>query len=407
MLPDCPVATHSERTDVFYCCCPPDPAMPQPGVHALVIGISKYKGNAFKLLRGSAPAATHFARFLLHDFKHPSDIPLRTLRMHLTPDEMLTEAQMAEYLLTEGKRCPPASSAALERALTDWAADCDAHSENVAILFVSGHGLATSSDARWAFLPEAGNAGDPYYFAINATRLKERMKPRRARTQIFIWDVCAAWADGDSPDTDGAGGLSVPYMKPRKEHPGAVEQVAIVSRLGTETFSKNAELGTVLSDALVGPNASEFRKRLMHTAVAVDSRGTIAVTTQEVLKRLPTTVGKKVTGDPGYVEHILEPKEADVGLNRPHPLPVFEVNLAWNGTPASDSLSITLRQGGEEVFPSTELIWTVGEEEITAPIDLFAGKYRFTAKPSSGDGNSYDVTVTSPMKINAWDGEVL
>lgn len=401
--PECPVAAHRERDDVFYCCCPTDPAVPQPGVHALLIGVSKYKGDAFKLLRGSAPAATHFARFLLHDFHHPDGIPLRTLRLHLTPGDM-TDADKAEYLLTEGKVCPPASYEAVDRALADWAADCDTHPDNIALLFVSGHGLATS-EARWAFLPEAGAAGNRYSFGINATALQLGMKPRRARTQIFIWDICAE-SDG-IPDNVGAGGLYLPLISPGPGHPGAVNQVAIMSRLGTETFALNAKGGTVLTDALVGPNEKEFRTRLMATAVTVDTHNNIAVTTKQVGMLLPTAVGPKVAGHPGYVVHVVEPSSAEIGLNRPDPLPIFKVIFVWDGTPASDSLLVTIKSGGKEILPSTELIWTAGEPEVSAHVHLPAGRHRFSAKPSTGDGNSYDVTVEGTTRISAWDGERL
>ncbi|MFV8165255.1 hypothetical protein ACNQVK_24720 [Mycobacterium sp. 134] len=371
-------------------------------MHALVIGVSEYEGDRFKLLRGAAPAATHFARFLLHDFHHPEEVPLQTVRLHLAPPANMTEADQAEYLLTDGRPYQPASYQAVERALAAWAADCDAHPGNIAVLFVTGHGLATSSQARWAFLPEAGAAGNIYSFGINVTALKQRMEPRRARTQLFIWDICAD-SDG-KPDYDGTGGISIPPVTHEPEHPGSVDQVAIMSRLGTETYALNAEKGTVLTSALVGFSAEDFRTRLMCTAVAVDKHSNIAVTPKQVEKLLPAAVDSKVRGHPSYMEHIVDSRSADVGLNRPDPPPLFKVTLSWNGQPASEALSIKVTRGRDETFPTYKLVWTADQPEVQTLVELSAGHYQFSAKPCAGDGNSYGVTVDSDMSIDAWNG---
>ena len=77
---------------LFHDNCPDDPAQ-GPGVHALVIGMSRYTleggkaPNGFADIAGTAVAACRFATWLVEDFHHPKSIPLRTVRLLLSPME--------------------------------------------------------------------------------------------------------------------------------------------------------------------------------------------------------------------------------------------------------------------------------------------------------------------------------
>lgn len=414
-------------------------------MHALVVGVSEYEKplspnhkSQFELLYGTAPAATHFARFLLHDFHHPGGIPLRSIRLLLSPPKEMTAEQRAEYLLTEGRPSQPASFQNVAHALEVWAEDCDRHADNVAIMFVAGHGVATSTQARWAFLPEAGSLKQIYTYGINVTALKQGMALHRARTQIFIWDLCALVSDlpdylpavgaagprtnqdadlWDNRMTIGATVLP-PERKAGEEHPGGVNQVAIVSRLGTKTWSLNAIRGTILTTALVGRDADDFKQRLMSTAVSIDDHHQVAVTAQRVGELLPDAVRSQIKGDPGAVEHIVMARNALVGLNRPDPLPVFTVEFVWTDIRADEVLYVKITQRRPQndtktlkvpkvVVRSFELQSPPDGIPMHEPVELRAGSYRVEWDAPPRPGRSYDLRVSADVRIDMESGDEL
>ena len=61
------------------------------GVHALVIGVSRYdpprrkRERKFDDLTGTVPGAAHFARYLTDGFYDPGGRPVRTVRLLLSP----------------------------------------------------------------------------------------------------------------------------------------------------------------------------------------------------------------------------------------------------------------------------------------------------------------------------------
>ena len=175
---------------LFYDNCPDDPAQADPGVHALVIGMSRYTSddgkapNGFVDIAGTAVAAGRFAAWLVEEFHHPKSIPLRTVRLLLSPMGSEKDSLPKNYVPEE------ANYQNVGAALEHWGHDCDSHSGNVAILYVGGHGVATTEGAQ-VFLPEANLHRDEYLYCINVGTVRELMADCRARSNIYIVDCCA------------------------------------------------------------------------------------------------------------------------------------------------------------------------------------------------------------------------
>jgi hypothetical protein len=131
-----------------------DDGTPQPGTHALLIGVGSYPflkdGSAppaerFKLhmnmgqLSSPPKSVEHLGRWFLDDQNgfHNPDRPLRSL-------EVLCSATPALELTVPGgakATIAPAQTQAVRQAILDWKTRAGRHEENLGILYFCGHGL--------------------------------------------------------------------------------------------------------------------------------------------------------------------------------------------------------------------------------------------------------------------------
>ena len=204
-----PQAVSCEHTGkFFYHSCPDDPAQAGPGVHALVIGTSCYtaaKGEAkpvFGDIAGTAVAAGRFATWLTEEFHDPRSIPLRTVRLLLSP------VNSERHYLPEGYIPEETTFDNVATALQRWRNDCNSYSGNVAILYLGGHGTVTTGGAQHVFLSEANVFDDRYLKSIYVSGIRDIMADCRARSNIYILDCCAV-PPGAIPPFTGKGGMVI------------------------------------------------------------------------------------------------------------------------------------------------------------------------------------------------------
>ncbi|WP_433222003.1 hypothetical protein ACQP00_22280 [Dactylosporangium sp. CS-047395] len=383
---------HSGRKLLYHAC--PAPGESAAGVHALVIGISQYdrrrRGGAQVManLPGAATAAARFARFVADELRDPTGVPVRTVRLltSLMPDQTV----------------PDSDEASLEQvqfALDDWAEDCDRHPGNVAVLYIAGHGVATALDARWAFLSPAGATESPYTFALNLTAIKASLAFCRARSNVFVWDVCALRGEEIPAYRTGNVGLTAPDLGERNR-PGAVDQVTIMARMGTRAYSGYGREHTILSRALIGLDAAEARNRLLHTAGELLTDGQYAVTARRLGELLLPAMRRLNPAMTDGEEPVVDPRDSAAGINRPEPPPEFAVELRWQPGPGEPPLGVTIAgpNGGDPISRTIGAGFSLG---------LAAGEYRVTAVRRTSDGterSSFDLRVDRDRRINALDG---
>lgn len=129
-----------------------------PGVHALIIGVSDYEflpapnqfpqaGRVtFGLTKVNIPATGAFrvARWLRDKYWHPN-AKVKTIRLLLSPsEEELAQKDLPE-LKAEARQQPRAKRAEVWQAVQDWKQDCAGHPEDIAVLYVAGHGIQWGS----------------------------------------------------------------------------------------------------------------------------------------------------------------------------------------------------------------------------------------------------------------------
>jgi hypothetical protein len=171
-----------------------------PATHALVIGISQYRhfkngpaatalGLEWEMgqLTAAAGSATEIAAWLATEYSNPA-APLGSLRLLVSQsaDDVL-HPLIAPYATTRATR------ANVQRAMSDFAADCDRHIDNVAIVYIAGHGVQLTKHNAVVLLEDVA---DPLVKpslanAINVTQCHRGMDHgATAGTQFWFVDSC-------------------------------------------------------------------------------------------------------------------------------------------------------------------------------------------------------------------------
>jgi hypothetical protein len=353
--------------------------------HAIVIGVGDYCAPRRRLfarmkiwdanrplpqfarLPGAARAAYRFASYLKNEFHDPEGRSLATLRLLLSPVED------EKNLNSEAK---PATKLGVGDALQQWARDCDTHDHNLAILYVTGHGVALVDEVSTLFLADAHEHSNVYKGAINLSHIHEVMKERcRAKDQIFIHDCCAL-RPGAVPAMKNAAGLSVTLSNPDQKTKGNEHSTLIrAARTGTETYALHDQ-GTLLSRGLLGDYTTKMGEDALLRTAGNFRDNRFGVTSQQLhadmnnkLREILASLKRKDSHfkyDPRYeasitgtqtVSHIAIPEPApkfdvelqDVLMGRKPPVKVWFLDgkgVEWRGTDdARDGERIPLPAG--------------------------------------------------------------
>lgn len=158
-----------------------------PATHALVIGTSTYPYRPLGLpdLPGSALSADAFARWLRDRYPGESR-RLGSIRLLLAP----SAAEAGQVSSGPGVLLP--ERATVRQAVYEWAADCMTSPDNVAVLYVCGHGVQETDDGAFVFVHDAGRvADDPLDGAVDIAGIRGGMvgndSPER---QWYFADAC-------------------------------------------------------------------------------------------------------------------------------------------------------------------------------------------------------------------------
>lgn len=172
-----------------------------PVTHALVIGVSYYDHFAdgpepselgwqwgMPQLTCAARSAAEVANWLATDYTaNNRQRPLQTLRVLLSPapGEKLPPLRGVSY--------KPASSANVEEALREFVDDCKRNADDVAFVYIAGHGVQLTGHEAIVLLSDAGNPRHLTVLegAINVTACHAAMSHAdTASTQFWFVDAC-------------------------------------------------------------------------------------------------------------------------------------------------------------------------------------------------------------------------
>jgi Caspase domain len=172
------------------------------GTHALVIGVSKYlhfgdggdptpNGEEFGMdqLTTAARSASEFAAWLLTDY-HSQRAPLKSLRVLLSPSP---GEQLAPAVTNLIPIPVEATLANAKEAIVAFRHACDARTDNVAIVYVAGHGVQLTKTGAILLLTDFGDLGHVARLegALDMAGIHAGMNhPNTAQTQFWFVDAC-------------------------------------------------------------------------------------------------------------------------------------------------------------------------------------------------------------------------
>jgi hypothetical protein len=221
-----------------------------PRTHALVIGTSFYEhvdGQIFKKLnlKGLDCAASSAFRFAswLKDSYRSAEAPLGSIRLLASPSELERGVLNANHKVS----LFPSTAENVEEALATWQIDCQQQEGNVALLYVSGHGVLESPDQVYVLLQDAfGQLNLRNALSIAPTQIA--LGAGRLSASIIFVDSCQQVL----PDAhwDLRGGI---YLSPpRDPQPDSrtCAPIYYASSPGGSAFGE-AGKGTYFCDALI------------------------------------------------------------------------------------------------------------------------------------------------------------
>jgi hypothetical protein len=172
-----------------------------PGTHALVIGVSDYPfadgpnastlGESFGLqnLTTAARSASDVAAWLLNEYCNP-DAPLASLRILLSPAQGESiHPDIAAHLNGPAM----ATRAGVEAELGQFRTDCRNNRQNVAFVYIAGHGIQLNKRGAVVLLYDFGDPAhvNELHGAIDVVGCHAGMDENGiAQTQVWFCDAC-------------------------------------------------------------------------------------------------------------------------------------------------------------------------------------------------------------------------
>ncbi|MDH5323304.1 MAG: caspase family protein [Gammaproteobacteria bacterium] len=191
----------------------------QPATHVLVIGVSAYRhfddgteptnnGDLLNMAQLSAAArsASEFAAWMLKKYSH-QNAELGSLRVLLSPsDNEVIHADISAH----GAKVLPATLANVEQELIAFRKLCDRNPQNVAVVYVAGHGVQITKSGSILLLHDCGSDNHATLLkgAIDMASVRAGFNhANTAQTQFWFVDACRQEPDVAERFEDMDGGL--------------------------------------------------------------------------------------------------------------------------------------------------------------------------------------------------------
>jgi Caspase domain len=265
-----------------------------PCTHALVVGVSRYQfltedgapgpggRETFGLrqVRTPATSAFLFAHWLDSTYRSPT-AALGTVRLLLSPSDW--EQENVSELGAIPADAIPATRDNVEEAVAEWFADCATNTDNVAVLYASGHGIQMSpDDGGIVLLEDFARLPNVLDFSLDVGAVRKGMAgPTMAQRQFYFVDACRVRPEAALRfQTLGTGiGLPNPFAGTAR-----VSAVYFAATPSSEALGAPGK-GTLFIQALL---------ECLDTALGVDGHaqedGTWAVTATALVRALPKRV---------------------------------------------------------------------------------------------------------------------
>ncbi len=251
----------------------PDRSSKGSATHALIVGSSHYpylrdtpdhpKNETFGLdeLTSTATGAYRFADWLRKEYlKESLDrreepvVPLASIRLLLspTPKEMVNLGLAKEDFDDKTGTIQRATFPEVERTVLAWYDDCNRRSRDVAILYVSGHGILDGHQITRVLLEDFAETKRCLDGSLDLRNIHEALDYADARKQFVFVNACKTEpipSKYKNPDVLGGRPIIVYESKTYRD---PINRCTIYStRDGDPAYETGDEFGTVFSRALL------------------------------------------------------------------------------------------------------------------------------------------------------------
>lgn len=229
----------------------------RPGTHAFVVGVSAYEhlpadtesaSSDFGMgqLNAAARSASEFAAWLLNEYHNPA-APLRSLRVLLSPS--LPNEQIHPEIQSLLKSNTAANLQNFKADFKAFHKDLVGNESDIAIIYVSGHGIQLTSEGAILLLNDFGEDDDaPLDGSVDIFNLRQALRfDTSAHTQFWFVDTCRQRPEIAElyEKMEGAYKKSIPRSSIRKN-----SSLFLSCSTGTQAYANKSGL-TFFCDALL------------------------------------------------------------------------------------------------------------------------------------------------------------
>lgn len=367
-----------------------------PGTHVLVVGVSEYlhfddgkeptqQGElllGMEQLSAAAHSAAEFAAWMLNEYENER-APLSSLRVLLSPSPNEVVHPDIEALLAGDFS---ATLNNVEAQLIQFRNACDRHTDNIAVVYVAGHGVQLTKTGSILLLHDCGANN-------HATLLKDAIDmagvhagfnhPNTAQTQFWFVDACRQEPAIASRFESMDGGLRL------DEPDGVAETTAmfLAATTGTQAFARVGDV-TLFNEALLWGLRGGFAN-----APENNFSEKWHVSTLELVKRLRLRV--KALAEAENAKQTVDPTgRLNDALFHEYPQ-TPQVDLRVNLLPPAATLgSQGLLENGQEVIIAQNVNSWPMEERVDA------GLYKIRIDTPEGYKNYSDFLSLNPPDEN-------
>jgi hypothetical protein len=351
-----------------------------PGVHALVIGVGRYPhltGGSLAYdghgdLTSAPVSALEFAAFVADESLARWVVPVASVDLLLSPAGPVTTGAGHEVLVRDATRPN------VQRAYDDWLTRCNAHEDNVAVLYFCGHGI--QGRGQILLTSDFGeSANQPFTGAFDFDLTRRALRRHGPATQCVFVDACRMPLT-EAVTTENNGALP---LDNRDLH-------------GTDRCRYDLTIRAPMNETVTARprEVSSFTRAVTlalngQAAEDEDDYGTWVVTNANVSRKL-TEIRQQVIG-PGETARSLDALVSNsTVLRRLHAVPETMFSIACD-PPAGDGRFVCAPDGAAAGTPF-ERDAAEGEPwEFAAP----AGHYRVSA-------NAAGRYRAGPLPVYAW-----
>lgn len=218
-----------------------------PATHVFIVGVGDYRSGKLSVLTSPTVSARAIASWFTDvaqaRFRHPA-CPLGSVAIVLSEPQTVAST-------VDGGLVPRASFAEVERAMHSWVRRINSHKDNLAFLYVAGHGESLGTQTGILLDDACTNDMKATAGMSEVGQLVGSLENAAAVHQLLLFDCCRTPTGLDLPFGTQLGNPLLVLTKPLDDHGETRRQWVIFSTSQGEQATGRKNRTTLFADALI------------------------------------------------------------------------------------------------------------------------------------------------------------